>query len=161
MKTSLKFASAFISLISIAGACSFSKVNNEELSSSMKGQVHVFESDANGFNTKTFFYDNGSEVVALDTQFTPALAEQALIFLRTKTQNPISYVVVTHPNPDKFNGISIFSKEGAKVIASEATSKAMTEVHAYKKYYFVNIAKMFSDASYPNLAVLFSSVSSF
>jgi glyoxylase-like metal-dependent hydrolase (beta-lactamase superfamily II) len=152
MKTSIKVAGSLISLVSIAGACSFSKEHNEELSSSVKGQIHVFESDANGFNTKTFFYDNGSEVVAFDTQFTPGLAEQALSFLRTKTRNPITTVVVTHPNPDKFNGISVFTKEGAKVIASEATSKAMSDVHAYKKYYFVNIAKMFTEESYPKLA---------
>lgn len=152
MKTSIKVASTLISLASIASACSFSKEEHDLLSNSSKGQVHVFESDANGFNTKTFFYDNGSEIVAFDTQFTPALAEQALTFLRTKTQNPVSYLVVTHPNPDKFNGISVFTKEGAKIVASEATAKAMLDVHAYKKYYFVNIAKMFTEESYPKLA---------
>ena len=151
MKTSIKVASTLVSLVSTVAACSFSKEHSDPLTSSATGQMHVFESDANGFNTKTFFYDNGSEVVAFDTQFTPALAEQSLTFLRTKTQNPVSYVVVTHPNPDKFNGISVFKKEGAKIIASEATANAMADVHAYKKYYFVNIAKMFTEDNYPKL----------
>jgi glyoxylase-like metal-dependent hydrolase (beta-lactamase superfamily II) len=151
MKTSIKLASTLVSLVSTMSACSFSKEKSDVLTSGLKGQIHVFESDATGFNTKTFFYDNGTEVVAFDTQFTPALAEQALAYLRTKTQNPVSYVVVTHPNPDKFNGISVFKKEGAKIIASEATAKAMADVHAYKKYYFVNIAKMFTEDNYPKL----------
>jgi hypothetical protein len=90
MNTSIKFASTLVSIVSIVAACSFSKEKSDLLASSKKSRVHVFESDANGFNTKTFFYDNGSEVVAFDTQFTPALAEQALTFLRTKTNNPIS-----------------------------------------------------------------------
>ena len=121
-----------------------------ELSS--KPQIIAFESNSNGFNTKTFFYDNGEEVVAFDTQFTPELAKQALAFLRTKTQNPISYVVITHPNPDKFNGMSVFQKLGAKVIASQATVSNLKGVHDYKKYFFVNVAKMFTEETYPNLS---------
>ncbi len=115
-------------------------------------QIYTFESDGNGFNTKNFFYDNGQEVVVFDTQFTPDTAKKSIEFLRTKTQNPITYVVVTHPNPDKFNGMSVFQEQGAKVIASKATAGSMQGVHDYKKYYFVNIAKMFTEATYPKLS---------
>jgi glyoxylase-like metal-dependent hydrolase (beta-lactamase superfamily II) len=114
-------------------------------------KIYTFESDANGFNTKTYFYDTGREVVAFDTQFTPELAQQSISYLRTKTANPISYVVVTHPNPDKFNGMSVFQKQGAKVIASRATVAALPGVHEYKKYYFVQIARMFTEETYPKL----------
>lgn len=117
----------------------------------LAGKVYTFESDGNGFNTKTFFYDSGAEVVAFDAQFTPALAEQALAFLRTKTQSPLKYLVITHPNPDKFNGLETFRKAGATVVASESTAAAMPGVHAYKKYYFVQLAKMFTDETYPTL----------
>jgi glyoxylase-like metal-dependent hydrolase (beta-lactamase superfamily II) len=113
--------------------------------------VYTFESDANGFHTKSYFYDNGREVVAFDTQFTPELARQSIAFLRTKTQNPITYVVITHPNPDKFNGLGEFQKLGAKVVASRATAEAMPGVHAYKKYFFVQMAKMFTESQYPAL----------
>ena len=115
------------------------------------GTIHVFESDANGFNTKTIFYDDGKEVIAFDAQFTEGAAQQAIDFLRTKTSNPIAYLVVTHPNPDKFNGIPAFKKEGAKIIMSELSSKNMEGVHNYKKYYFVEMAKMFTDENYPKL----------
>jgi glyoxylase-like metal-dependent hydrolase (beta-lactamase superfamily II) len=118
----------------------------------LKGEIYVFESDGNGFNTKTVFYDTGKEVIAFDAQFTTGYAEQAIAFLKSKTLHPITHLIITHPNPDKFNGAPAFQKIGAKVIASKATLEAMTGVHDYKKYYFVQIAKSFTDATYPALA---------
>lgn len=115
-------------------------------------KIHVFESDANGFNTKTVFYDNGQEVVAFDAQFTPDQARKAIAYLRTQTQNPIRYLVITHPNPDKFNGLSVFREAGATVVASRKTVENMSATHDYKKYFFVKIAKMFTDETYPKLA---------
>lgn len=115
------------------------------------GKIYVFESDGNGFNTKTFFYDDGEEVVAFDAQFTDAAARQAIDFLRNKTQNPIKYLVISHPNPDKLNGINVFKKAGAKVIMSNLSAKNLEKVHNYKKYYFVKIAKMFIEENYPKL----------
>lgn len=122
------------------------------LSPANAGTIHSFESDGNGFNTKSYFYDTGTEVVAFDTQFTPELARKSIEALRSRTSNPITYVVVTHPNPDKFNGMSVFQELGAKVVASKATANAMPGVHDYKKYFFVKIAKMFSEETYPKLS---------
>ena len=116
-----------------------------------RGQIYSFESDGNGFNTKTFFYDNGEEVVAIDAQFTPGLARQAIAYLRTKTNRPLTHLVITHPNPDKFNGAEVFREEGAQVIAARRTVEAMPGVHAYKKNFFVNVAKMFREEDYPAL----------
>jgi glyoxylase-like metal-dependent hydrolase (beta-lactamase superfamily II) len=48
--------------------------------------------------------------------------------------------------------MSVFQEQGAKVIASRATSDNMKGVHDYKKYYFVNMAKMFTDENYPKLS---------
>lgn len=117
-----------------------------------QAKITSFESDGNGFNTKNFFYDNGKEVVVVDTQFTGALAEQSIKFIQSQTKSPIKFVIITHPNPDKFNGMSVFQKLGAKVIASKATADAMPGVHAYKKYFFVNMAKMFTEETYPVLS---------
>jgi glyoxylase-like metal-dependent hydrolase (beta-lactamase superfamily II) len=62
--------------------------------------------------------------------------------------------VVTHPNPDKFNGASAFQAIGAKVVASKATAAAIPGVHAYKKSYFVEVARMFTAETYPRQATL-------
>lgn len=126
-------------------------MTNAQSEKTKAGTIYVFESDGNGFNTKTTFFDDGKEVVAFDAQFTVQTAEQAIKFLKSKTNSPIKYLVVTHPNPDKFNGIPAFQKEGAKVIMSELSAQNLKGVHEYKKYYFVQMAKMFTEDSYPKL----------
>jgi glyoxylase-like metal-dependent hydrolase (beta-lactamase superfamily II) len=117
------------------------------------GTLYTFDSGPDGFFTKTYFYDTGSEVVAFDAQFTPQLAQAAIDDLRTHTDNPITYLVITHPNPDKFNGAPVFQAEGATVIASDATAAAMSGVHDYKKAVFVGMG-MFTEETYPRLATV-------
>lgn len=113
------------------------------------GRVIEFKSGPEGFDTRTFFYEGTNEVVAFDAQFTPALAKQSIEHLRKFTQKPISWLVITHPNPDKFNGASEFKKEGAKIIGSVSTAEATPSVHSYKEYFFVEMAKMFKKGEYP------------
>ena len=116
--------------------------------------VETFTSDTAGFDTHSHWIDTGREVVVFDAQFTPELAEQLIARIREKTKSPITWVVVTHPNPDKFNGAPAFQAIGAKVVASKATAAAIPGVHAYKKGYFVNVAKSFTDATYPAQATI-------
>jgi glyoxylase-like metal-dependent hydrolase (beta-lactamase superfamily II) len=111
--------------------------------------LEAFTSDASGFDTHSFWIDTGREVVVFDAQFTPALANEVIADVHAKTKSPIRFVVVTHPNPDKFNGATAFQAAGAKVVASESTARAIPGVHAYKKHFFVNVAKMFTDPTYP------------
>jgi glyoxylase-like metal-dependent hydrolase (beta-lactamase superfamily II) len=157
MKTLRSTTRSVVGLTVIAGAAVgviAAPATNAKTASAPKGALYSFESPAEGFNTKTYFYDTGKEVVAFDAQFTPQAATAAIAFLRTKTKNPITYVVVTHPNPDKFNGTGIFRAEGAIVVASRATADAIPGVHTYKKGFFVNVAKSFTDATYPAQATI-------
>ncbi len=114
--------------------------------------LHRHTSGPDGFATHSYWYDTGKEVVVFDGQFTPALAEKVIADITRQTKSPIKYLVITHPNPDKFNGASAFKKVGAKIVASASTAKAIPGVHAYKKYYFTKMAKMFTDATYPREA---------
>ena len=114
------------------------------------GSLGVFQSDAQGFDTRTYWYDDGREVIIFDTQFTPALAEAMVATIRKSTRSPITRVVVTHPNPDKFNGLSVFHRLGAKSIASVATAAAMPEVYAYKRAFWIGTGA-FTAATYPRL----------
>jgi glyoxylase-like metal-dependent hydrolase (beta-lactamase superfamily II) len=117
------------------------------------GALYTYDSGEAGFFTKTYFYDTGSEVVAFDAQFTPELAEAAIASLREQTDNPITYLVITHPNPDKFNGAPAFQAAGATVIASDATAEAIPGVHAYKKAGFIGMG-MFTEETYPQQATV-------
>jgi glyoxylase-like metal-dependent hydrolase (beta-lactamase superfamily II) len=114
------------------------------------GKLGVYTSDAAGFDTHTFYYDDGHEVTLIDTQFVPALTRSMVEQIKKETRSPITRVIVTHPNPDKFNGLAYLHTLGIESISSRAASDAMPGVHAYKKHFFVNIAKKFSDETYPN-----------
>jgi len=116
-------------------------------------EVHTFTSGEAGFHTNSAWIDTGSEVVVFDTQFTPALAEELRAEIARQTTSPIRWAVVTHPNPDKFNGASVFEAAGATVVASESTLAAMPAVHDYKKSYFTSVG-MFTEASYPALPTI-------
>ncbi len=113
------------------------------------GQLGVYTSDANGFDTHTFYYDDGQEVTLIDAQFVPALTQAMVEQVKKETRSPITRVIVTHPNPDKFNGLAYLHTLGVESISSRAVAEAMPGVHEYKKYYMVNIAKSFTAESYP------------
>jgi glyoxylase-like metal-dependent hydrolase (beta-lactamase superfamily II) len=112
--------------------------------------VSTFTSGAEGFDTRSYWVDSGDEVIVLDAQFLPSLAEELLAEITAATDSPVTKVVVTHPNPDKFNGAPVFQALGAELIMSEATAAALAEVHAYKEAYFVG-AGMFAEGEYPAL----------
>ena len=143
---SILVASALLSTACVGPAPETSGTTGEQQEA---GSIGTFTSGAAGFDTHSFYLDTGKEVVVFDAQFTPELAKELIAEIRSKTSSPIKYVVVTHPNPDKFNGASELQKIGAEVVASKATAAAIPAVHAYKKHYFVNIAKMFTEESYP------------
>ena len=115
------------------------------------GELHVFTSDDAGFRTNSVWYDDGKEVLVVDSQFTPQIAEKLLADIRSRTSSPVTRVVVTHPNPDKFNGLPVFHRAGATSIASDATAQAIPGVDAYKRHFWVNIAHAFTDDSYPKV----------
>ncbi|TVZ84875.1 MBL fold metallo-hydrolase [Streptomyces sp. BK340] len=151
----LKISAGAAALAAVAAlsACSSGGVDATNSSSSLAvhPRMYTFTSDANGFDTQTHFLDTGKSVVAFDAQFTPAYARKALAYLKTKTTHPVKYVVVTHPNPDKFQGLPVFTDAGATSLASDATARAVKSVWTYKKHYFVDIAKTFTSANYPPL----------
>lgn len=136
--------SILITAIAASGCTAVPKTSN-----AYQGRVIEFKSGIDGFDTKTFFYEGQNEVVAFDAQFTEELAKSSIEHLRKFTNKPITKLVITHPNPDKFNGAAVFKKQGATIISSTATANAMPDVHKYKKYYFVEIAKMFTNDTYP------------
>jgi glyoxylase-like metal-dependent hydrolase (beta-lactamase superfamily II) len=126
---------------------------------SWAGQLRVFTSDAAGFNTHSVWYDDGQEVTVVDTQFTPATAELLLAEIRKQTKSPVTRVIVTHPNPDKFNALSVFHKAGAQSVASAKTAAAIPVADAYKRYFWVKVAKAFTDENYPKLEAVQSTFS--
>jgi glyoxylase-like metal-dependent hydrolase (beta-lactamase superfamily II) len=150
MKTNIhgkKLAKLGLALLTMNSvACGTSSLKNQV---SDKTQIIEFKSGPEGFDTRTFFYVGSQEVVAIDSQFTPELAKASIDHLRKHTDKPITWLVITHPNPDKFNGAGVFKTEGAMILASENTKNAIPGVHGYKEYFFVEMAKIFKKGTYP------------
>lgn len=117
----------------------------------LAGQLHVFTSDAAGFHTHSAWYDDGKEVTVVDSQFVPEAAQALVADIQKKTRSPITRIIVTHPNPDKFNALSVFHKLGAQSVASKATAAAIPGTDAYKRYFWITVAKAFTDDTYPKL----------
>ncbi len=133
------------SLLSLAGGALAALVS----SAALAGTLGVFTTDAKGFDTHTFYYDDGKEVTLVDTQFVPALTTAMVDEVRQKTRSPITRVIVTHPNPDKYNGLPYLHQLGVESITSEPVARAMPAVHAYKENFWVNVAKAFKPGEYP------------
>lgn len=113
------------------------------------GKLGVFTSDGKGFDTHTFYYDDGKEVVLIDTQFVPTLTQAMLEQVRRETKSAVTTVIVTHPNPDKFNGLAWLHSQGIRSISSSAVAGAMSSVHEYKHDFWVNRMKAFKPGEYP------------
>ncbi len=133
-------------LISLAAALTLGVV---AATPAAAGSLGTYTSDDKGFDTHTYWYDDGREVTIIDTQFVPALTQAMIDQIRKGTKSPITRVIVTHPNPDKFNGLPLLHAMGVESVASKATAEAMKGVHDYKKYFWVNIAKAFTEDNYP------------
>lgn len=126
------------------------------------GTLGVFTSDTRGFDTHTFYYDDGEEVTLIDTQFLPRLTEAMVKEVRSKSASPITRVIVTHANPDKFNGLPFLRALGVESVTSAAVASEMPLVHAYKEHFWVNEAKAFKPGTYPafeNVRTVFSNSS--
>ncbi len=115
----------------------------------LAGSLGVYTAPAEGFDTHTFYYDDGREVVLIDTQFVPGLTQNMLDQINSETKSKITKVVVTHPNPDKFNGLQYLHNKGIASFSSEDVAESMPIVHSYKENFWVNTMKAFAKGEYP------------
>jgi glyoxylase-like metal-dependent hydrolase (beta-lactamase superfamily II) len=74
-------------------------------------------------NTGVVVGDDGCMVI--DTQATPAMAQQVIARVRSVTDKPIKYVVLSHYHAVRVFGASAYA--GATIIASDATRRLIVE----------------------------------
>ncbi len=129
--SSLLLSSISVVACASANASSLKKDFSSEVN---KPKILSYESDASGFHTKSFIVISGNEAALIDTQFTPAHTQKALESFSKNEKWTLKYAIATHPNPDKFNGAAVAQSQGAKFLVSEATAKALPEVHAYNSF---------------------------
>jgi hypothetical protein len=119
--------------------------------------IYQFDSGPEYFNTKSYFYDNGEEVIAFDAQLSPELAKKSITFIQSKTKNPITWLVILQPGVFQFNGVSAFKDMGARVIASGKTVEAMpVEYESKKKFFLEGAGKSFdfTTSNWPSIPAM-------
>jgi glyoxylase-like metal-dependent hydrolase (beta-lactamase superfamily II) len=70
-----------------------------------------------GPNSGIAVYDD--DCIIIDAQATPIMAENVIARVRTATDKPIRYVVLSHYHPGRIPGVSAYNAQG--IIASSAT----------------------------------------
>ena len=130
------------------------------LSNALQAQsrnIYEFNSGVDYFNTKSYFYDNGEEVIAFDAQPSPDLAKKSIEFIKSKTKNPITWLVILQPGVFQFNGVSAFKEIGASIIASSKTVGAMPNEYESKKKFFLDGAwksLSFTPSNWPTMPTI-------
>ncbi len=76
-------------------------------------------SDNAGFISNAGVIITDTQVIVIDALGTPALAEKLVQLIRTKTDKPITKVIVTHYHAEHVYGLQVFKALGAEIIAAE------------------------------------------
>jgi glyoxylase-like metal-dependent hydrolase (beta-lactamase superfamily II) len=74
--------------------------------------------DNAGFVSNAGFVVTGEGVVVFDALGTPALGERLLETIRSVTDRPVKYVVLSHFHADHAYGLQVFADLGAEILAS-------------------------------------------
>lgn len=88
----------------------------------LMGQIAVVDDVNRGWNGNAGFVVTPEGVVVIDSLGTPKLGQRLIATVRSVTDKPIKYLVVTHNHPDHYYGAAAFRDlEGVTIIAHEAT----------------------------------------
>ncbi len=114
-----------LSFVFISTAVEYPKhVRNtlEKIASDVYGVFGVYEQISyknRGFISNAYFITTEEGVVVVDTLSTYKLGKELIETIRTVTDKPIKFVIVTHYHTDHFYGVSAFKEVGATIIAHE------------------------------------------
>jgi glyoxylase-like metal-dependent hydrolase (beta-lactamase superfamily II) len=88
------------------------------------GSISILDKDNRGFNGNAGFIVTSEGVVVIDTLGTPMLGRRVIATIRSLTDKPIRYLIVTHNHPDHSYGAGAFTDiEGITVIAHKGTAQ--------------------------------------
>lgn len=86
------------------------------------GSIATLDEHNRGWNGNAGFIVTGDGVVVIDSLGTPQLGKRLIATIRSITQQPIKYLIITHNHPDHAYGASAFRQlEGVTIIAHQGT----------------------------------------
>ena len=89
--------------------------------------------DNQGFISNAGVIVTGAGVVIFDALGTPALSELLLEKIRTKTDEPIVRVIVSHYHADHIYGLQVFEDLDAEILAPTGAEKYLASEHAMER----------------------------
>lgn len=99
-------------------------------------QISVYSSPETAFFVNSFIIETQNGVIVLDTQFLVSEARK----LQQKVEQlskPLLGVIVTHPHPDHFNGVSVLcEKLDIPIYATQSTLDGIKAVEATKREFW-------------------------
>ena len=82
------------------------------------GNIATLDTDNRGFNGNAGFVVTGEGVVVIDALGTPKLGRRLIATIRSVTDEPIRYLILTHNHPDHAYGANAFrALEGISIVA--------------------------------------------
>jgi glyoxylase-like metal-dependent hydrolase (beta-lactamase superfamily II) len=103
------------------------------------GNIATLDENNRGFNGNAGFVITNAGVVVIDALGTPQLGKRMIATIRTITDKPIKYLIITHNHPDHAYGAAAFQAlDGITVIAHPGiveynNSSTMEESVAYRR----------------------------
>lgn len=103
------------------------------------GNISTLNQQNRGWNGNAGFIVTSNGVIVIDTLGTPRLGKRLIATVRSVTDKPIKYLIVTHNHPDHAYGTSAFKElAGVTVIAHPGTrrysnSSTLEESVAYRR----------------------------
>lgn len=87
----------------------------------LMGQIAVVDTENRGWNGNAGFVVTNDGVFVVDTLGTPKLGHRMIATIRSVTDKPIKYLVITHNHPDHYYGAAAFTGiDGITIYAHEA-----------------------------------------
>ena len=93
------------------------------------GDVHEYVSHPRSFSTSSYWIEGPSGLVMIDTQFLPSACAESLALAEARTGQRVELAIVTHANPDKFNGTAVLQERGIEVVTSAQVLALLPAVH--------------------------------
>ncbi len=88
------------------------------------GVIGVIDELNRGFNGNAYFVETGEGVVVIDSLGSPRLGRRWIETIRSHTDEPISYLILTHNHPDhSFGAIAFRQWTDATIIAHPGTER--------------------------------------
>jgi len=88
------------------------------------GSIEQLSTTNRGFNGNAGFVVTPEGVVVIDVLGTPLLGKRMIATIRSVTDQPIRYVVITHNHPDHYYGIAAFQDlPGVRIIAHQGLGR--------------------------------------